>query len=125
MLLTLDTVIPKFVCISDLPYSQKSRDVFPLWEELAEAFKKREEVIVARVDASANDINMSMQGTYPSLCLFPALYAERVGSISALMSFLDVWCEINGQFPVQISLKQIDSATSRSFFLLLILILLF
>ncbi|KAF7667184.1 hypothetical protein LDENG_00072740 [Lucifuga dentata] len=61
-----------------LPYSQESRSLFPLWEELAEAFKQREDVVVARIDASANDINMSMQGSYPSLCLFPALYAERV-----------------------------------------------
>ncbi|MED6245151.1 hypothetical protein ATANTOWER_032180 [Ataeniobius toweri] len=59
-------------------YSEKSRSVFPLWEELAEALKDREDVVVARIDASANDINMSMQGSYPSLCLFPALYAERV-----------------------------------------------
>ncbi|KAM6940359.1 protein disulfide-isomerase [Xenentodon cancila] len=61
-----------------LPYSKKSHAVFPLWEELAEAFKDREEVVIAQIDASANDINMSMQGAYPSLCLFPALYAERV-----------------------------------------------
>lgn len=52
--------------------------MFPLWEELAEAFEEREDVVIARIDASANDINLSVQGTYPSLCLFPALYAERV-----------------------------------------------
>ncbi|XP_045904162.1 protein disulfide-isomerase [Micropterus dolomieu] len=61
-----------------LPYSQESRAVFPLWEELAETLKDREDIVIARIDASANDINMSMQGTYPSLCLFPALYAERM-----------------------------------------------
>ncbi|XP_047434786.1 protein disulfide-isomerase [Mugil cephalus] len=61
-----------------LPYSQESRALFPLWEELAEAFKERESVTIARIDASANDINMSTRGPYPSLCLFPALYAERV-----------------------------------------------
>ncbi len=66
--------------ISDLPYSQKSRALFPLWEELAEALKEQEDVVIARIDASANDINMLMQGSYPSLCLFPALYAERVRS---------------------------------------------
>lgn len=71
-----------FNCVfSDLPYSHESRDVFPLWEELAEALKEREDVVVARIDASANDINLSMQGAYPSLCLFPALHAERVGCI--------------------------------------------
>ncbi|KAM7419559.1 hypothetical protein PAMA_016593 [Pampus argenteus] len=60
-----------------LPYSQESRALFPLWEELAEAFKEREHVVIARMDASANDINMSMQGPCPSFCLFPALHAER------------------------------------------------
>ncbi|KAM7009214.1 protein disulfide-isomerase [Tautogolabrus adspersus] len=60
-----------------LPYSKASHAVFPLWEELAEALKDREDVVIARIDASANVINMSMLGSYPSLCLFPALYAER------------------------------------------------
>ncbi|KAM9857019.1 protein disulfide-isomerase [Aulostomus maculatus] len=78
-----------------LPYSQESRSLFPLWEELAEALKEREDVVIARMDASANDINLSMQGSYPSLCLFPALYAERMvvytgkRKVAALVTFLD------------------------------------
>ncbi|XP_034743684.1 protein disulfide-isomerase [Etheostoma cragini] len=78
-----------------LPYSPESRALFPLWEELAEALKEREDVVIARIDASANDINMSMQGAYPSLCLFPALYAERVviyqgkRKVKDLVKFLD------------------------------------
>ncbi|XP_062291967.1 protein disulfide-isomerase [Scomber scombrus] len=61
-----------------LPYSRESRALFPLWEELAKAYKEKEHVVIARMDASANDFNLSMQGRYPSLCLFPALYAERM-----------------------------------------------
>nr|XP_019956748.1 PREDICTED: protein disulfide-isomerase-like [Paralichthys olivaceus] len=78
-----------------LPYSQESRALFPLWEELAEALKEREDVVVARIDASANDINMSMQGRYPSLSLFPALFAERMvvytgkRKVKDLLKFLD------------------------------------
>ncbi|XP_034544472.1 protein disulfide-isomerase [Notolabrus celidotus] len=78
-----------------LPYSRASLSMFPLWEELAEALKDREDVVVARIDASANDINMSMQGSYPSLCLFPALYAERAvvytgnRRLKDLIKFLD------------------------------------
>ncbi|XP_061626568.1 protein disulfide-isomerase [Phyllopteryx taeniolatus] len=60
-----------------VPYSPESRVVFPLWEELAEAFKDRDDIAVARIDASANDIDMSVQRAYPAFCLFPALYAER------------------------------------------------
>lgn len=78
-----------------IPYSTKSQALFPLWEELAEALKGREGVVVARIDASANDINMSMQGGYPALCLFPALHAERVvvytgkRKVKDLVKFLD------------------------------------
>ncbi|MEQ2188568.1 hypothetical protein GOODEAATRI_016397, partial [Goodea atripinnis] len=64
---TLDVEIIKQFCHSYLEGKAK----------LAEALKDREDVVVARIDASANDINMSMQGSYPSLCLFPAVYAER------------------------------------------------
>ncbi|XP_057700292.1 protein disulfide-isomerase [Corythoichthys intestinalis] len=60
-----------------VPYNPESRVVFPLWEELAEAFKAHDDIVVARIDASANDINMSVQRSYPAFCLFPALYAER------------------------------------------------
>lgn len=72
------------MCFTDLPYSRESRALFPLWEELAEELEEREHVVIARIDASANDIDLSMQGSYPSLCLFPALHAERVRSVSCL-----------------------------------------
>ncbi|XP_043970674.1 protein disulfide-isomerase isoform X3 [Gambusia affinis] len=78
-----------------LAYSEMSRAVFPLWEELAEVVKDWEGVVIAQIDASANDINMSMQGSYPSFCLFPALYAERVvvytgkRNIKDLVRFMD------------------------------------
>uniref|UniRef100_UPI003AAA917A protein disulfide-isomerase n=1 Tax=Centroberyx gerrardi TaxID=166262 RepID=UPI003AAA917A len=78
-----------------LPYSQRSRSLFPLWEELAKAFQQREDVVIARIDASANDINLSIQESYPSLCLFPALFAERMviytgkRTVKDLVKFVD------------------------------------
>ncbi|XP_061840542.1 protein disulfide-isomerase [Nerophis lumbriciformis] len=60
-----------------LPYSPQSRGVFSLWEDLARALAERDDVVIARIDASANDIAMSVQKAYPSFCLFPALHAER------------------------------------------------
>ncbi|XP_019718148.1 protein disulfide-isomerase [Hippocampus comes] len=77
-----------------VPYSPECRAVFTLWEELAEAFKARDDVVVARIDASANDINMSVQRAYPAFCLFPALYAERAvfytgdRKLKALLAFV-------------------------------------
>ncbi|KAM9793040.1 LOW QUALITY PROTEIN: protein disulfide-isomerase [Neosynchiropus ocellatus] len=61
-----------------LPYGKESSSLFPLWEELAMTFEDQEDVVIARIDASANDIDLMMQQSYPWLCLFPALYSERV-----------------------------------------------
>ncbi|XP_067441214.1 protein disulfide-isomerase [Thunnus thynnus] len=78
-----------------LPYSKKSQALFPLWEELAEAYKEQEDVVIARMDPSANDINLSMQEPYPSLCFFPALHAERMvvytgkRKLKSLVKFID------------------------------------
>ncbi|KAJ8001321.1 hypothetical protein DPEC_G00168330 [Dallia pectoralis] len=69
-----------------LPYSEDSRSLFLLWEELAQHFLDREDIVIARIDASANDINLSITERYPALRLFPALYAERVVSFSGRRS---------------------------------------
>ncbi|XP_053711088.1 protein disulfide-isomerase isoform X2 [Synchiropus splendidus] len=61
-----------------LPYGKESGSLFPLWEELAATFKDQEDVVIARIDASANEVDLTMQQSYPWLCLFPALYSERV-----------------------------------------------
>ncbi|XP_046898293.1 protein disulfide-isomerase [Hypomesus transpacificus] len=61
-----------------LPYSQRSRSLFLLWEELGTAFLSRDDVVIARIDTSSNDINLSLQEPSPALILFPALHAERV-----------------------------------------------
>lgn len=82
------------LCVfSDVPYSQRSQALFPLWEDLAKALKHREDVIIARFDASANDINMSMQGPYPTLYLFPALCSERVSNDKNTDRFIVVVCQ--------------------------------
>ncbi|CAN9510561.1 unnamed protein product [Ophioblennius macclurei] len=90
-----------------LPYSKASLALFPLWEELAEAFKEREDVVIARIDASANDIKMSMHRAYPALCLFPALHAERVvvytgkKTVNDLVEFVDEEMETARQYRVK------------------------
>ncbi|XP_066516145.1 protein disulfide-isomerase [Hoplias malabaricus] len=64
------------------PWSPESRQLFPLWEQLAEHFSDFEDVVVARIDVTANDVNIRMVDRYPAIKLCPAVYAERVVSYS-------------------------------------------
>ncbi|KAL1005253.1 hypothetical protein UPYG_G00056690 [Umbra pygmaea] len=73
-----------------LPYSAESRSLFLLWEELAQHFLDREDIVIARIDASANDINLSILERYPALRLFPALHAERVVAYSGARNLKDL-----------------------------------
>ncbi|XP_056318524.1 protein disulfide-isomerase [Danio aesculapii] len=60
------------------PWNRESRALFPLWEELADHFSQNHDVVVAKIDITANDIHLHLGEKYPSIKLFPALYSERV-----------------------------------------------
>lgn len=62
----------------DAAWSSESRALFPLFEDLAKHYNNTEDVVVARIDITANDVNILMTDRYPSIKLFPAVYAERV-----------------------------------------------
>lgn len=68
---------------SDLSYSSASWMLFPLWEELAAATGGREGVVVARIDASANDLGLSPPGTYP-------VPRSSTRCTPSFLSFLDI-----------------------------------
>ncbi|KAM9454625.1 protein disulfide-isomerase [Clarias gariepinus] len=59
-------------------WSSESRALFPLFEELAKHYHDNEDVVLARIDVTANDVNIRMTDRYPTINLFPAVYAERV-----------------------------------------------
>ncbi|XP_041960267.1 protein disulfide-isomerase [Alosa sapidissima] len=60
------------------PWSEESRALFPLWEELAQRYRNHDNVVIARIDVTANDVNIRLQEKPPSIKIFPAVYAERV-----------------------------------------------
>jgi len=67
---------------TDAHWSSESRALFPLWDELAEHFSEHEDIVVAKIDVTSNDVNLHLGEKYPSIKLFPALYVERVSSLA-------------------------------------------
>uniref|UniRef100_A0AAY4CQL9 protein disulfide-isomerase n=1 Tax=Denticeps clupeoides TaxID=299321 RepID=A0AAY4CQL9_9TELE len=58
-------------------WNAESRALFPLWEELAQRFRNHDNVVIARLDATLNDINIRTLEKPPSIRLFPAVYNNR------------------------------------------------
>lgn len=61
-----------------VPWSEESLGLFPLWEELAHRYRTHDNVVIARIDISANDVNIRMLEKPPTIKLFPAVYEQRV-----------------------------------------------
>lgn len=59
-----------------------------MWEELAEHFRENEDVVVAKIDVTANDVNIHLREKYPSIKLFPAVYSERVSGLLQLTVYV-------------------------------------
>ncbi|XP_075037571.1 protein disulfide-isomerase A2 [Mixophyes fleayi] len=54
------------------PWCTHCKELEPIWEELAEKYKDHENVIIAKIDGTANEIDGLRVRGYPNLRFFPA-----------------------------------------------------
>ncbi|XP_027741241.1 protein disulfide-isomerase-like protein of the testis isoform X3 [Empidonax traillii] len=54
------------------PWSHDCRKLLPIWDKLGEQYDSREDVIIAKIDITANDILSVGLARYPFFTLFPA-----------------------------------------------------
>ncbi|XP_017922870.1 protein disulfide-isomerase-like protein of the testis isoform X1 [Manacus vitellinus] len=54
------------------PWSHDCRKLLPIWDKLGEQYNSREDVIIAKIDVTANDILSVGLARYPFFTLFPA-----------------------------------------------------
>ncbi|XP_032303522.1 protein disulfide-isomerase-like protein of the testis [Coturnix japonica] len=54
------------------PWSYECRKLLPIWDELGEKYQSHEDVIIAKIDITANDVLSVEMDRYPFFRLFPA-----------------------------------------------------
>ncbi|XP_053936341.1 protein disulfide-isomerase-like protein of the testis [Cuculus canorus] len=54
------------------PWSYECRKLLPIWDELGEEYESRKDIIIAKIDVTANDILSIVLDRYPFFRLFPA-----------------------------------------------------
>ncbi|POI24447.1 hypothetical protein CIB84_011804, partial [Bambusicola thoracicus] len=54
------------------PWSYDCRKLLPIWDELGEKYQSHEDVIIAKIDITANDVLSVVMDRYPFFRLFPA-----------------------------------------------------
>ncbi|KAE8579322.1 hypothetical protein XENTR_v10023999 [Xenopus tropicalis] len=54
------------------PWSQECKGLFPIWEELGRTYQNHKNVTIAKIDCTANDIQLMVLDRYPYFRYFPA-----------------------------------------------------
>lgn len=64
--------------ILDAPWCAHCKEMAPAWEELAEKYRDHEDVIIAELDATANELEAFPVRGFPTLKYFPAGPGRKV-----------------------------------------------
>uniref|UniRef100_A0A8D2NBB4 Thioredoxin domain-containing protein n=1 Tax=Zonotrichia albicollis TaxID=44394 RepID=A0A8D2NBB4_ZONAL len=54
------------------PWSHECRKLLPVWDKLGEQFESHKDIMIAKIDVTANDILAVALDRYPFFTLFPA-----------------------------------------------------
>lgn len=57
---------------ADAPWSHECRKLLPIWDKLGEQYESHKDIMIAKIDVTANDILSVGMDRYPFFTLFPA-----------------------------------------------------
>lgn len=78
------------VCVSgvDAPWCGHCKELAPIWEQLGEKYADKDDIIIAKMDATANEVESFTVEGFPTLKYFPA-GGKKVPTLIHVFHFIE------------------------------------